>query len=161
MQRLTLAIAALALSACATKDQNRIQEIGATPLRDLNIAKVDIPDVLRDAIGNPYKAPADKSCPALLAQVADLDEELGPDLDVPEEKQSHMDASKEALGNAATGALARTVEGAIPFRGWLRKLSGAERQSKKAQTAILAGKVRRGYLRGIMESNSCQKVQTA
>jgi len=49
------------------------------------------------------------------------------------------------------------VEGAIPFRGWLRKLSGAERHSKQAQTAVLAGKVRRGYLRGIMASNSCQK----
>ena len=83
MQRLTLAIVALALTACATKDQTRIQEIGATPLRDLNIAKVDIPDVQRDAIGNPYKAPSDRSCPALLAQVADGDEELGPDLDDP------------------------------------------------------------------------------
>lgn len=158
MQRLTLAIAALALSACATKDQNRIQEIGATPLRDLNIAKIEIPEVLRDAVGNPYKAPSDKSCTALLAQVADLDEELGPDLDTPEEKQNRMDASKEALGDAATGALQRTVEGAIPFRGWLRKLSGAERHSKQAQIAVLAGKVRRGYLRGIMESNSCHRV---
>jgi len=157
MQRLTLAIAALALSACATKDQNRLQEISTTPLRDLNIAKVEIPEVLRDAMGNPYKAPSDKSCPALLAQVADLDEELGPDFDVPEEKHSRMDASKEALGDAATGALARTVEGAIPFRGWLRKLSGAERHSKEAQNAVLAGKVRRGYLRGIMETNSCLK----
>jgi len=157
MQRVTLAIAALALSACATKDQNRLQEISTTPLRDLNIAKVEIPEVLRDAMGNPYKAPSDRTCPALLAQVADLDEELGPDFDVPEEKQSRMDASKEALGDAATGALARTVEGAIPFRGWLRKLSGAERHSKEAQNAVLAGKVRRGYLRGIMETNSCLK----
>jgi len=157
MQRLTLAIAALALSACATKDQNRIQEIGATPLRDLNIAKVEIPEVLREAMGNPYLAPVDKSCPALLAQVADLDEELGPDFDIPEEKQHRIDVSKEALGDAATGALARTVEGAIPFRGWLRKLSGAERHSKQAQSAVLAGKVRRGYLRGIMASNACQK----
>lgn len=157
MQRVTLAIAALALSACATKDQNRLQEISTTPLRDLNIAKIEIPEVLRDAMGNPYKAPSDRSCPALLAQVADLDEELGPDFDVPEVKQSRMDASKEALGDAATGALARTVEGAIPFRGWLRKLSGAERHSKEAQNAVLAGKVRRGYLRGIMETNSCLK----
>lgn len=157
MQRLILAIAALALSACATKDQNRIQEIGATPLRDLNIAKVEIPEVLREAMGNPYLAPVDQSCPALLAQVADLDEELGPDFDIPEEKQPRIDVSKEALGDAATGALARTVEGAIPFRGWLRKLSGAERHSKQAQSAVLAGKVRRGYLRGIMASNACQK----
>lgn len=159
MQRLILAIAVLSLSACATqKEQDRIEEISKTPLRDLNISKVEIPGVLRDAMASPYKPPADMSCPALQAMVADLDEELGPDLDVPEEKLSHMEQGRETLGNAATGALQNTVEGAIPFRGWLRKLSGAERQSRHAQAAVLAGKVRRGYLKGIMESTSCHMV---
>jgi hypothetical protein len=159
MQRLILAIAVLSLSACATqKEQDRIQEISVTPLRDLNISKVEIPDVLREAMGNPYKPPADTTCPALQAQVADLDEELGPDLDAPEVKLSHLEQGREALGNAATGALQNTVEGVIPFRGWLRKLSGAERQSRRAQAAVLAGKVRRGYLKGIMESTSCHMV---
>jgi len=159
MQRFILALAVLSLSACATqKEQDRIEEISKTPLRDLNISKVEIPGVLRDAMGNPYKSPADRSCPALQAQVADLDEELGPDLDVPEEKLSNMEKGREALSNAATGALQNTVEGAIPFRGWLRKLSGAERQSRHAQAAVLAGKVRRGYLKGIMASTSCHMV---
>lgn len=159
MQRLILAVAALALSACATqKEQDRIQEISVTPLRDLNISKVEIPAILQDAMGNPYKGPSDKSCMSLLAQVADLDEQLGPDLDVPEEKLNHLEQGREALSNAATGALQNTVEGAIPFRGWLRKLSGAERQSRHAQAAVLAGKVRRGYLKGIMESTSCHMV---
>lgn len=155
MQRFTLAIAVLALSACASKEQNRIEDISATPLRDLNLAKVEIPGVLSDAMANPYLAPADRSCPVLLAQVAGLDEELGPDIDVPEEKLGRMDASREALGKAATGALQNTVEGAIPFRGWLRKLSGAERHSRQAQAAVLAGKIRRGYLKGLMASSSC------
>jgi len=157
MQRLTLALAALALSACATKDQNRIQDIGATPLRDLNIAKVEIPEVLRDAMNNPYQRPADHGCPTLLAQLAALDEELGPDIDVPEEKLGRLDASREALGNAATGALQNTVEGAIPFRGWLRKLSGAERHSRQAQAAVLAGKIRRGYFKGLMTAQDCRR----
>lgn len=158
MQRLTLAIAALALAACATKEQNRIEDIAATPLRDLNVAKVEIPPVLREALANPYLMPADRTCPALLAHVASLDEELGPDIDVHEEKAGRMDASRAALGNAAGGALQNTVEGAIPFRGWLRKLSGAERHSREAQAAVLAGKIRRGYLKGVMASASCHKV---
>jgi hypothetical protein len=157
MQRLTLAIAVLALSACAGNEQHRIEDISATPLRDLNIAKVEIPPILRDAMNDPYQAPTDKSCPALRASVAELDEELGPDIDVPEEKLSRLDASRAALGNAATGALQNTVEGAIPFRGWLRKLSGAERHSRQAQAAVLAGKIRRGFLKGIMASASCHK----
>src|SRR5690348_15184071 len=125
MQRSILAIAVLSLSACSTQ-QNRIQEISTTPLRDLNIAKSEIPTVLRDAMGNPYKLPSDLSCKALQSQVEDLDEQLGPDLDVPPEKLGHMEAGREALSDAATGALQNTVEGAIPFRGWLRKLTGAE-----------------------------------
>lgn len=152
MRSLTLALAVLALSACATKKQNRIEEISATPLRDLNISKAEIPAVLRAAMDHPYALPAERSCPALQDLVLELDDELGPDIDVPEEKLGALDASRQAVGNAATGALQRTVEGAIPFRGWIRKLSGAERQSRQVQAAVLAGKIRRGFLKGVMAS---------
>ena len=37
----------------------------------------------------------------------------------------------------------------IPFRGWIRKLSGAERHDKYVQAAITAGAVRRAYLKGL------------
>jgi hypothetical protein len=157
MHRLTLAIAALALSACATQEQSRIEDISVTPLRDLNIAKVEIPPILSEAMAHPYSLPADRSCTGLLAQIASLDEQLGPDIDVPEETLNRTDASRAALSKAATGALQNTVEGAIPFRGWLRKLSGAERHSRQAQAAVLAGKIRRGYLKGLLASSPCQK----
>jgi hypothetical protein len=158
MHRLALVLVALTLSACASKEQQNIGDIAATPLRDLNISKVEIPEMLQAASNNPYQTPASMSCPSLLEQVSALDELLGPDVDAPEEKLARDAMAREALGKAATGALQNTVEGAIPFRGWLRKLSGAERHSRHAQEAVLAGKVRRGFLKGIMQSQDCRRV---
>jgi hypothetical protein len=43
----------------------------------------------------------------------------------------------------------------VPFRGWVRKLSGAERYSKEVAAAIAAGTVRRAYLKGLGEAKGC------
>jgi len=146
---------ALLLGACASKDQDRMEDIAKTPLRDLNIKKVDVPAVLREAVEKPYAMPSDLSCTALSNQVLALDELLGPDIDAPEIKLETEEAAQAELRKAAGGALQNTVEGAIPFRGWLRKLSGAERHTRRVQEAMLAGKIRRGYLKGVMQSRSC------
>ena len=44
---------------------------------------------------------------------------------------------------------------AIPFRGWVRKLTGAERHDSFVQAAIIAGGVRRAYLKGLGEARGC------
>lgn len=43
----------------------------------------------------------------------------------------------------------------IPFRGWVRKLSGAERHSRKVEAAIAAGTVRRAFLKGVAITKDC------
>jgi len=43
-------------------------------------------------------------------------------------------------------------ESLIPYRSWVRKLSGAERASKAVAAAISAGMVRRGFLKGMLQS---------
>ncbi|MBB3120401.1 hypothetical protein [Pseudoduganella violacea] len=156
MKTMALAIAAaLALTACASPEQARITEIAGTPLRDLNISKPEIPAALREALDKPYATPAQQDCPSLASQVDTLDDLLGPDIDAPEEKQGRTEMARDMASKAATGALQNTVEGAIPFRGWLRKLSGAERHSKEVQNALLAGKIRRGFLKGVMQTRAC------
>ena len=45
--------------------------------------------------------------------------------------------------------------GAIPFRGVVRKLSGAESHDRLVQSAIIAGNVRRAYLKGLGEARGC------
>lgn len=156
MNKLLLAVLAASLTACAAPQQERLGSIAATPLKDFNLSDTTIPPVLVQARAKPYAAPADQACPKLMAEVTQLDEVLGPDLDAPEAPEESKSArAASAVGNAAMGAVQRTVEGAIPFRGWVRKLSGAERQSREVAAAIAAGTVRRGFLKGVALAHNC------
>ncbi len=148
-----LVAAALVLSACASSSQDKVASAATTPLSDLNVVRADIPEVLKAAAAAPYAQPADASCTGITAGIRALDEVLGPDLDAP-----HTGGSPGLLDrgeDAATGALQRTAEGVIPFRGWVRKLSGAERYSRQVSAAITAGGVRRGFLRGLSAAKAC------
>jgi len=150
---LTLLAAALVLSACASSSQDKVTTAATTPLSDLNVVRADIPDVLKAAAAAPYAQPADASCAGIAAGIRALDEVLGPDLDAP-----HMAGNPGLLDrgeDAATGALQRTAEGVIPFRGWVRKLTGAERYARQVSAAITAGGVRRGFLRGLAAAKAC------
>lgn len=146
-------LAALVLTACASSSQDKVATAATTPLTDLNVVRAEIPDVLKAALAAPYATPADTSCPALAASVRALDEVLGPDLDAPVVKGNT--GLLERGEDAATGALQRTAEGVIPFRGWVRKLSGAERYARQVSAAITAGGVRRAFLRGLSVAKAC------
>jgi hypothetical protein len=97
------------------------------------------------------------SCADLLAEVGALDVVLGPDVDTPSEAQ-HKDAydkSASFAAQAALDAVKDTAEGVIPMKSWVRKLSGAEHADKRAKRAILAGTVRRSFLKGIGVMRNC------
>jgi hypothetical protein len=120
--------------------------------------KADIPAVLVEAQQQPYAVPVEASCETLLAQVKALDAVLGPDLDAPasDDDPSLIERGSNEAKNAAVGALRSTTEGVVPFRGWVRKLTGAERYSKKVAAAIAAGTVRRAFLKGLMVPKACK-----
>ena len=158
--------AALTLGACATErsdgsprvqttsDANR-ENLGgaaAAPLRDLNVLRTKIPDVLVQALADPYARPASTTCPDLTAELKPLDDALGADLDVPSVDQD--DLLDKGRGTVL-GAVAGAASDVIPFRGWVRRLSGAEQHDRFIQAAITAGAVRRGYLKGLGESKGC------
>jgi hypothetical protein len=48
----------------------------------------------------------------------------------------------------------------IPLRGWVRKLTGAERHDRLVQSAITSGNVRRAYLKGLGEARGCNPPAT-
>lgn len=147
-----LAVAAL-LGACASTEANPVATVTTTPLSDLNLVSAPIPDTLQAAQRAPYRMPDDRSCPALKNDIAALDAVLGADLDTqPTEANPGL---VERGGALATDAARRAVEGAIPFRGWVRKLSGAERYSKQVQAATAAGSVRRAFLKGLAGAAAC------
>jgi hypothetical protein len=147
----------LALASCASHDTQAVGNAVATPVNDLNLVHAPIPEALRAAQKAPYALPEDASCKGLKAGIDSLDAVLGPDLDAPatETNPGLIERGEHAAGDAATNALRRTAEGVIPFRGWVRKLSGAERYSKQVAAAIAAGTVRRAFLKGVALAKAC------
>ncbi|KAF1712172.1 hypothetical protein CSC70_01160 [Pseudoxanthomonas kalamensis DSM 18571] len=140
----------LAMSGCASSGGKAAKDAASAPLNDLNLLNDEIPSVLLAARQAPYALPADTDCAALAASIAELDEALGPDIDA---RIEHGDGN--ALGEAANDALLRTAEGVVPFRSWVRKLSGAERHAKKVASAVAAGSMRRAFLKGVAATQGC------
>ena len=149
--------AALLLAACASDTTARIGDAATAPLKDLNIVRVEIPDVLKQAQKHTYLVPGDQSCAALAVQVSALDDVLGSDLDTPETetKPGLIERGTNAAENSAVNAVQRSAEDLVPFRSWIRKLSGAERHSKHVAAAIAAGAMRRAFLKGISAGRDC------
>jgi hypothetical protein len=139
-----------------TSDQvkkSSVQGAVTTPLRDLNVVRVDIPQVLLDALDDPYaRPPRNAKCPQLIALIRPLNDALGPDIDTIQEDD-------ESLGNkgksTALGVAGDLAGGAIPFRGVVRRLTGAESHDRLVSAAIIAGHTRRAYLKGLGEARGC------
>jgi len=161
----------LLLSACTTTradGSTQIQTTGeakresvegavAAPLRDVNLLRTKIPPVLLEALADPYQRPNPSTCARLVALITPLNEALGDDLDEPDtDNQSVMVRGKDV----ALGAVASVTSDIIPFRGWVRKLTGAEQHDNLVSAAITAGGVRRAYLKGLGEAKGCSPPAT-
>jgi len=149
----------LLLGACASPEKSAQQAGDAmmTPLGDLDLVRAEIPPVLAAAQKGPYAAPEDWSCPALAAEIAELDAALGADLDTPvtEANPSLIERGAGLVTDSAIGQLRGVATAVVPFRGWVRKLSGAERYSREVSASIAAGTIRRAYLKGLGRADNC------
>jgi hypothetical protein len=128
-----------------------------TPLHDLNLVRAEIPALLLAARRAPYARPADLSCAALAAEVAALDALLGVDLDTPAASPDDalVERGADLLVDTVHGALQGALAGLVPFRRWVRQLTGAERYAREVAAAIVAGSVRRAYLKGLGDAGGC------
>jgi hypothetical protein len=175
---LLLAVAVPLLAACASKSEPPPQKIQSTsdankdgiagaaqaPLRDMNLVRTKIPPVLLEAMADPYARPPGKkiTCETLIMLVAPLDLALGEDVDKrpPEDDEDLLDRSKRMAASSAFGAMASAAQDLIPMRGWVRKLSGAEKHDKLVQHAVASGAIRRAYLKGLGEARGCNPPAT-
>ena len=128
----------------------------SAPLRDINVIQTKIPAVLLNAKADAYARPA-AGCAGILAEVGSLNEALGADLDAPATPITGglLDRGKAAAASSALDLVAGTAQDLIPMRGWVRRLTGAERHNRLVSSAIVAGGVRRAYLKGLGESRGC------
>ena len=115
-------------------------DVAKTPLADLNLSKDPIPQLLLDAEQDPYSTAGLKKCAQYARAIGDLDAVLGVDFDIATPEQRRLTAG--SVAQAVVGAL-------IPFRGVIRELSGAAKHEAEFRQAILAGMMRRGFLKGV------------
>jgi hypothetical protein len=138
---LLAAAVAAALAGCASRPMPPPGESGMAnpieqPFKDLSLIREVAPEVLVQAAAAPYRPAAD--CADLRAELARLDEALGPDVD------------RLKAGDGLSGLVGDLIGGAVgvPFRGVVRKVTGAEARDRALKAAVLSGMVRRGYLKG-------------
>lgn len=149
---LALPIAVLPVALVAQTAQTQPDTAGRAatePLRDTGIRKDKVPPVLQLAVSAPYSSQGTKSCAQIAAQIRDLDTALGRDIDQP---AAHKGESS-ALGAAAARAAINTL---IPGLGLVKVITGADKAQRRAETAIYAGAVRRGYLKGVGLARGCR-----
>ena len=113
--------------------------------------------VLLLALKEPYAGARGASCAELAAKIRELDAVLGTDLDSPpaDSDPGLVERGTAAAKDTAIRQLRGAAEGVVPYRGWVRKLSGAERYSRDVNAAVTAGTIRRGYLKGLGEAAGC------
>ena len=121
------------------------------PLEDANISKKEIPPILVRATKSPYSLAGIKKCADFKTQIKALTTVLGPDIDSPRL------AGKGAISTEKVLDTAQDVIGSlIPYGGVVRALSGANDTRKKAIAAVLAGSIRRAYLKGWAGAKGCK-----
>lgn len=141
----------MSLAACATSTRTRPSDdpIGGAftqPLKDLSMIREAIPETLARAASSPYETESPSDCGRVAEEIAKLDALLGPDVDAADATRG---AADDLVSDAVRGALG------LPFRGVIRQLSGAAERDRAHAKAVLAGMVRRGYLKGLRRGRDC------
>lgn len=128
------------------------------PLDDLNLKKREIPDLLLRAKAAPYDLRGLDHCEAIAAEVGRLDAVLGPDLEEAPPPDTRSGARKAAsqAHSVAVEVVRDQTRSLLPFRSWIRKLTGAHRNQVRFDQAVRAGEVRRGYLKGVGMQKNCR-----
>lgn len=143
---------------------NGAWSVAQTPFEDLGLKEQPIPEKLQQIADNPYKLPLSLNCESLRNEIIELDALLGPDICTLENqagvakssKGEYIEQGARLARDQAVGMVSSKVN-IIPFRSIVRRISGAEKHAKLIERSYQAGKLRRAFLKGIVESwgNKC------
>jgi hypothetical protein len=166
------ALAALALGGCANNspgeaggdndalDRTRrgVADAAISPLRDIGLVRPDIPAPLV-GLSYPYQATQlIAGCPQILYEIGQLDAVLGKENYQPGRKATMIDRGMDSASNAGVGVVQDAAEDLIPFRGWVRRASGADDAQRRYIRALELGHTRRSFLRGYGVALGCTGV---
>ena len=111
-------------------------------------------------------------CEGIRKEIAELDVLLGPDVCTIENptgttvivsrKGEYVEQGVSMAHDQALGLVRGKVD-IIPFRGMVRKVTGAEKHAKEVERAYQAGRLRRAFLKGLSASlgPECLKAMAA
>jgi hypothetical protein len=162
LTRLALAAAlAVSVAACSsgrTADTRRgVSEAAYIPLRDVGLMRPEIPLLLRN-LQYPYSTGTLTDCSAVAREIGQLDAVLGPESFQPGPNRNIWDRSGDFVEEQTIEAAENTASDLIPFRSWVRRISGASRAERDALRAVSNGQQRRTFLRGYGASLGCASV---
>ena len=138
--------------------RNGLGDAALSPLEDLNLKREKIPAAIADLL-SPYEPLPDFECATIGRAVRELDTLLEPDVDtqirMAEDGRSDSKSNSEHASDFALGQIASEARSLIPFRGLVRKATGAESHDKKVELAYRTAYLRRSYLKGIGQGRGC------
>jgi len=144
-----------AAGSATTQTRDGFTDAALTPFEDLNLRRREIPALLA-VMDNPYDIPAELGCDEINAMIGKLDAVLGRDWDAPEpDERLKTEVLGDEAAEATLSAVRSGVTGWIPFRGLIRKATGAESHEKKYNRAYKIGAQRRTYLKGYGLAKGC------
>src|SRR5690606_17987164 len=107
-----------------------------------------VPEVLA-VITSPYQPIERRTCRGIAAEIAALDEALGPDIDVARaEERTTLERVEHGASSIVGGLI-------LPFRGIVRELSGAQDRERRLLEFHSRGVARRAYLKGVGQTLGC------
>jgi len=130
-------------------------------LDDVGLREDEIDKVLQAAADHPYAHPAKLTCMAIVGEIAQLDAALGPDVDAPSndlkdaggiavDSDTILDRGMDFAQESAVNFV-RAQTSFLPFRSAIRTFSGAKHHEKEIARAKEAGRLRRAYLKGLLD----------
>lgn len=141
--------AAFAADGITATGEKHVKTVLDRPLGDLNMQRPAVAAALQKAAQAPY-APVNLSCDALTGEIMHLDTALGPDFDT-----RAVDAASKRTLPTMSQLEGEAAGSFIPYEGVLRFITGADRRDRRVAQMVLAGAVRRAYLKGIGEARGC------
>lgn len=111
----------------------------------------EVPDKLLAIQDAPYSMAGLGRCAAIIREVTELNEVLGPDVN--EQVEKSLAKKREQTVGRVAGKVAGS---AIPF-GWaIGEVTGANAERRRYAAAVYAGTVRRGFLKGVGRERGCK-----
>ncbi len=127
------------------------ESVARQPIKDIGLLREQAAPLLLAAQKAPYSLKGLQGCTQLAAAIAELDAVLGPDIDT-------LDSEGNTLASRLAQEGARSLLASlIPFRGFVREVSGAADADRKLRVAVATGVARRAYLKGVAFGKGCKR----